>query len=100
MENSTVSQYKQIRAVYDADTVRVYQAFSCAIAKSACDAQHFVSPPFSMSRMTWIKPSFLWMMYRCGCPGPWPRLIFKVPPSYLNWVPVEGQPLDTSGMSG
>ena len=21
---------------------------------------------FSMNRMTWIKPSFLWMMYRCG----------------------------------
>ena len=26
----------------------------------------FVSPPFKMSRMTWIKPSFLWMMYRAG----------------------------------
>lgn len=23
-------------------------------------------PPFSMGRMTWIKPSFLWMMYRAG----------------------------------
>lgn len=21
---------------------------------------------FKMERMTWIKPSFLWMMYRCG----------------------------------
>jgi hypothetical protein len=26
----------------------------------------FVPPPFSMTRMTWIKPSFLWMMYRAG----------------------------------
>ncbi|WP_141653813.1 DUF4291 family protein, partial [Erwinia billingiae] len=26
----------------------------------------FASPPFSMTRMTWIKPSFLWMMYRSG----------------------------------
>ena len=23
-------------------------------------------PPFRLERMTWIKPSFLWMMYRCG----------------------------------
>lgn len=23
-------------------------------------------PPFRMERMTWIKPSFLWMMYRSG----------------------------------
>lgn len=29
-------------------------------------ARGFVSPPFKLERMTWIKPSFLWMMYRCG----------------------------------
>jgi hypothetical protein len=28
-------------------------------------AQRFV-PPFSLGRMTWIKPSFLWMMERSG----------------------------------
>ena len=22
--------------------------------------------PFSYQRMSWIKPNFLWMMYRCG----------------------------------
>jgi len=35
------------------------------IAKAALEAGTFV-PPFSMGRMTWIKPSFNWMMYRCG----------------------------------
>ena len=35
------------------------------IAKAAVVAQRFVAP-FSRDRMTWIKPSFLWMMYRCG----------------------------------
>ena len=25
-----------------------------------------MSPPFKRTRMTWIKPSFLWMMYRSG----------------------------------
>lgn len=56
----------QIRAVYDDTTIRVYQAYSDAIADSALAQGTFVSPPFKMGRMTWIKPSFLWMMYRAG----------------------------------
>lgn len=55
-----------IRAVYDEDTIRVYQAYSDPIADSALAHGSFVSPPFKMERMTWIKPSFLWMMYRAG----------------------------------
>jgi hypothetical protein len=57
---------REIRAVYTSTTIRVYQAYSDAIADSAIERQTFVSPPFSMTRMTWIKPSFLWMMYRSG----------------------------------
>ncbi|MGE7956732.1 DUF4291 domain-containing protein [Pseudomonas sp. NPDC089530] len=57
---------RQIRAVYDATTIRVYQAYSDTIADSALAHGTFVSPPFKMERMTWIKPSFLWMMYRAG----------------------------------
>ena len=58
--------YKQIRAVYDERTVRVYQAFNHDIADTALANGRFVSPPFKLNRMTWIKPSFLWMMYRAG----------------------------------
>jgi hypothetical protein len=54
-----------IRAIYDDHTIRVYQAYSPRIAMPALDAGRFV-PPFRMERMTWIKPSFNWMMYRCG----------------------------------
>ena len=57
---------RQIRAAYDDTTIRVYQAYSDAIADSALHHGRFVSPPFKMERMTWIKPSFLWMMYRAG----------------------------------
>lgn len=57
---------RQIRALYGPETIRVYQAFSDEIADTALAAQTFVSPPFSLTRMTWIKPSFLWMMYRSG----------------------------------
>ncbi|MEX1191657.1 MAG: DUF4291 domain-containing protein [Brumimicrobium sp.] len=56
---------KQIRAVYDEETITVYQAYRAAIAIPAVKNQRFVSP-FKMDRMTWIKPSFLWMMYRSG----------------------------------
>lgn len=52
--------------MYDQDTIRVYQAYSAAIADSALSHGRFVEPPFKMARMTWIKPSFLWMMYRSG----------------------------------
>lgn len=57
--------YRQIRAVYDDDTIRVYQAYSEAIARPALRENRFVAP-FKRERMTWIKPSFLWMMYRAG----------------------------------
>lgn len=55
-----------IRANYTDEYIRVYQAYSDSIADSAIQNSTFVSPPFSMTRMTWIKPSFLWMMYRSG----------------------------------
>lgn len=56
---------EQIRAMHDVQTITVYQAYNHAIADAALEAQHFV-PPFSTQRMTWVKPSFLWMMERCG----------------------------------
>jgi len=62
MENTSS---RQIRAKYDDKTIRVYQAYSHRIADPAVNAGRFVSP-FKMERMTWIKPSFLWMMYRAG----------------------------------
>ncbi|MFB9882474.1 DUF4291 domain-containing protein [Planobispora siamensis] len=57
--------YRQVRAVHTDDSITVYQAYSPAVAGPAVAAQRFV-PPFKRERMTWIKPSFLWMMYRCG----------------------------------
>lgn len=56
---------KQIRAVFDDQTIRVYQAFSPDIAEEAVKKGTF-GARFSLDRMTWIKPSFLWMMFRCG----------------------------------
>lgn len=54
-----------IRTSFTDSTIRVYQAYRREIALPALSAQTFVEP-FSMSRMTWIKPSFFWMMHRSG----------------------------------
>jgi hypothetical protein len=56
---------RQVRGVYTTSTITVYQAYPAQIAEPALAAGRFVAP-FKRSRMTWIKPSFLWMMYRCG----------------------------------
>lgn len=56
---------REIRAVYTDETIRVYQAYNRTIAEEAVKNGTF-GMHFSMNRMTWIKPSFLWMMYRCG----------------------------------
>jgi hypothetical protein len=64
-DRSVTIPQRQIRALYSTETVTVYQAFSDDIAEPALAGGRFV-PPFKRDRMTWIKPSFLWMMYRCG----------------------------------
>jgi hypothetical protein len=56
---------RHILAQFDAESVIVYQAFRPAIAEEAVALQRF-GPSFSLNRMSWIKPNFLWMMFRCG----------------------------------
>ncbi|MEU2777290.1 DUF4291 domain-containing protein [Streptomyces sp. NPDC007162] len=60
-----VGQRRIVRAEYADSTVAVYQAYPQEIAEPALRAGTFVAP-FKRDRMTWIKPSFLWMMYRSG----------------------------------
>lgn len=56
---------RQIRAAHDPTSLTVYQAYPAPIAEAALAAGTF-APPFKRERMTWIKPSFRWMMYRSG----------------------------------
>lgn len=64
-DTATTTVHREVRAGYTDRTITVYQAYSDAIADAALAAGTFV-PPFRRGRMTWIKPSFLWMAYRCG----------------------------------
>ncbi|BBB01488.1 hypothetical protein RVR_8925 [Actinacidiphila reveromycinica] len=56
---------QQIRALHTASTVTVYQAYPPRIGGPAARDGRFPAA-WKRDRMTWIKPSFLWMMYRCG----------------------------------
>jgi hypothetical protein len=72
----TVKKYKEqilewpksgyhIMAQYDDEKIIVYQAYKKEIGEFAVKNQFF-GGEFSFNRMTWIKPNFLWMMYRSG----------------------------------
>lgn len=54
---------KHILAQSDEETVIVYQAYRSAIGKFAVQNGYF-GGQFKYTRMSWIKPNFLWMMYR------------------------------------
>lgn len=58
---------QHIMASYDDEGVWVYQAFSPEIAQFAAMEQKFLGcSKYSATRMSWIKPGFLWMQYRSG----------------------------------
>src|SRR3954470_22564826 len=56
---------KHVRAAFDAEGVFVYQAFRPEIAEEAVRLGTF-GRGFNLQRMTWIKPSFGWVLYRSG----------------------------------
>jgi hypothetical protein len=56
---------RHILAHYDDTSIFVYQAYRPSIGSFAVE-HGFFGGEFSYTRMSWIKPNFLWMMY----PGP------------------------------
>ena len=54
---------RHILANYDDETITVYQAFRPEIGRFASENDCF-GGEFRYTRMSWIKPNFLWMMYR------------------------------------
>jgi len=72
----TIKKYKEqlqdwpekghhIMAQYDDEKIIVYQSYRKEIGEFAVRNQYF-GGGFSLERMIWIKPNFLWMMYRNG----------------------------------
>lgn len=56
---------RHILAQFDDQSVVVYQAYRPEIGHFAARHGYF-GGEFSLGRMSWIKPNFLWMMYRSG----------------------------------
>jgi Domain of unknown function (DUF4291) len=88
--------YREIRARYDDRSITVYQAYPPEIAGPALAAGTFV-PPFKAERMTWIKPSFRWMMYRSGWatkPGQERVLAVDITRDGFDWAMSRSRPTD------
>lgn len=56
---------RHILAQTEGDAVVVYQAYSPQIGRYTAEHGRF-GGGWSFDRMSWIKPNYLWMMYRCG----------------------------------
>jgi hypothetical protein len=57
---------KQVIGQISGENIIVYQAFNANITAYAIKHQQFGGNAYSFNRMSWIKPGFLWMMYRAG----------------------------------
>ena len=62
----TSKDVQVFRGEWDEEGVFVYQAFNEHIANWALQHQEFGGPHFNPVRMTWVKPSFAWVLYRSG----------------------------------
>lgn len=65
-ERHLPSSGRYIIGQFNESSVFVYQAFNERIAAFAVKEQQFGGPDYDFNRMTWLKPSFLWMMHYSG----------------------------------
>lgn len=57
---------EHLLAHHDATSIVVYQAYRPSIGSHSASHGRLGGDGFSLGRMSWIKPSFLWMMFRSG----------------------------------
>jgi hypothetical protein len=80
---------KHILAQTSGDQIIVYQAYRAETADYATKHQKLGGPLYSFNRMSWIKPNFLWMMYRSGWAmkeGQERVLAFWIPKTFFDKV--------------
>ena len=89
-------QVRQIVAHYDDEGVTVYQAFKPSIVRNAL-AKGTFGVGFNMERMTWIKPSFGWMLYRSGYASKTRQeAVLKIKLSHEGFLSILRQSVETS----
>jgi hypothetical protein len=81
-----MSEELEIRAAYDEEGLFVYQAYCPEIGLYAAEHGRF-GRGFKLDRMTWIKPSFGWMLYRCGYGRkPGQEVVLRIKISHQGWL--------------
>jgi Domain of unknown function (DUF4291) len=87
---------RQIYAAYDTDGIFVYQAFKPEIVQAAIQNGTF-GAGFNMERMTWIKPSFGWMLHRSNyASANRQEAILKIKLSHEGFLAILNQSVETS----
>ena len=66
---------RHVLAQFDDDSVCVYAAFNASIADACVERGGFGGGGFSFERMTWVKPNFLWMMFRSSWGTPMSQIL-------------------------
>ncbi|NDJ35983.1 MAG: DUF4291 domain-containing protein [Chloroflexi bacterium] len=89
-----------IRAAYDDQAVMVYQAFTRGIVDAAL-AKGTFDQGFRLDRMTWIKPSFGWMLYRSGyATKPNQEAILRIQLSHEGFTTILSQSVESDYRQG
>lgn len=66
LEAAANGEVQLFQGAWDDEGVYFYQAYRDEIANYALAHGRFGGPKWGSTRMTWIKPSFAWMLYRAG----------------------------------
>lgn len=86
---------RKIYANFDEEGVYVYQAFKPSIVKMAVDLGTF-GKGFGLERITWIKPSFAWILRRSEYASKHRmESIAKIKISHENWLEILRQSIET-----
>ncbi|MBC8102798.1 MAG: DUF4291 domain-containing protein [Cytophagales bacterium] len=86
---------RRVLAAYDASGVTVYQAFRTETVRAATEKGTF-GAGFSLDRMTWIKPSFGWMLHRSGYASkPGQEAIARIQLSHEGFLAILAQAVPT-----
>ncbi|WP_372370743.1 DUF4291 family protein [Candidatus Uabimicrobium sp. HlEnr_7] len=87
---------QKIIALYDKSSVCVYQAFGKEIAEEAMKKQ-FLGERFFLDRLSWIKPSFAWMLYRSAYASkPGQERILRIFISHTHFYQMLAQAIPTT----
>jgi hypothetical protein len=91
-----MNEERRVYAAYDDEGVFVYQAFKPSIVQAALENGRF-GAGFNLERMTWIKPSFAWMLYRSNyATSVRQEAILKIKLSHEGFLTILRESVETS----